>query len=123
MFSVGRDFFAFFFFFERTRPAASTRPPCLNYLSIRVSEAVPLNHVEPGFYVMRFSDATEKFWGSCINQVPTVDLGGSVENVDMAQEPLGFPSVSFRGSQERWATVDKEGFEVVNTFKRLPYLL
>ena len=37
VFSVGRDFFVFFFrlffFFERTRPAASMRPPYLIYLS------------------------------------------------------------------------------------------
>ena len=37
VFSVGRlfrvFFFRLFFFFERTRPAASVRPPCLIYLS------------------------------------------------------------------------------------------
>ena len=35
----GADFFVFFFFFERTRPAASMRPPCLIFLSNRI-EAV-----------------------------------------------------------------------------------
>ena len=30
---LGEGIFSFFFFFERTRPAASMRPPCLFYLS------------------------------------------------------------------------------------------
>ena len=47
---------------------------------------------------------------------------GSVSIADMSHEPLGFLSGTFRGSQERWATVDKEGFAIVSTFKRLPYL-
>ena len=33
---------------------------------LRMSEAVPLNHVKPGFSVMMFPDASDKFWGSCI---------------------------------------------------------
>ena len=41
----------------------------------------------------------------------------------MAHEPLTFLSGPFRGSLERWATVDKEGFAIVSTFPRLPYLL
>ena len=71
---------------------------------------------------MMFPDASDKFWGSCITQVPTVELWGSVAIADMAHEPLGFLSGPFRGSQERWAAVDKEG-TIVSTFKRLPYLL
>ena len=72
---------------------------------------------------MMFPGASDKFWESYITQVPTVELGGSVAIADMAHEPLGFPSGPFRGSQERWAAVDKEGFAIVSTFKRLPYLL
>ena len=43
----------------------------------------------------------------------TAELGGSVAN--MAHEPLVYLSGHFRGSQERWATVDKEGFAIVST--------
>ena len=45
---------------------------------LRVSEAVPLKHLKSRFSVMMFPDASDKFWGSCIAQVPTVELGGSV---------------------------------------------
>ena len=72
---------------------------------------------------MMFPNAGDKFWRSCITQIPTSELGGSVAIADMAHEPLGFLSGPFRGSQERWATVDKEGFAIMSTFKRLPYLL
>ena len=41
----------------------------------------------------------------------------------MSHEPSGVLSGSFKGSQLRWATVDKEGFAIVNTFRRLEYLL
>ena len=68
-------------------------------------------------------DASDKFWGGGITQVPTVEFGGSVAIVDMAHEPLGFRSGPFWGLQERWATVDKKGFAIVRTFKRLPCLL
>ena len=50
-----------------------------------------------------------------------LDRGVSVE--DMTHEPLGFLSGTFKGSEQRWATVDKEGSAVVSTFKRLKYLL
>ena len=36
---------------------------------------------------------------------------------------MGFLSGTFRGSQLRWATVDKEGFAIISTFRRLEYLL
>ena len=35
----------------------------------------------------------------------------------------GFLGGTFRGSQQRWATVDKEGFAIVSTFRRLEYLM
>ena len=41
----------------------------------------------------------------------------------MSHEPLGIMSVTFRGSQQQWATVDKEGFAIVSTFRRFENLL
>ena len=35
----------------------------------------------------------------------------------MSHEPLAFLSGSFKGSQLRWVTVDKEGLAIVNTFQ------
>ena len=41
----------------------------------------------------------------------------------MSLKPHGFLSGTSRGSQQRWATVDKEWFAILSTFRRLEYLL
>ena len=69
-----------------------------------------------------FPDDSDEHWGSFLTQVPQKELDRGVSVRDMTHEPLGFLSGAFKGSQQRWATVDKEGFAVVGTFKRLEYL-
>ena len=51
------------------------------------------------------------------------EFRGGVALENMSHEPLAFLRGSFKGSQLRLATVDKEGFAIVNTFRRLEYLL
>ena len=41
----------------------------------------------------------------------------------MTHEPLAFLSGTFKGSQMRWATIDKEGFAIASTFRRLQHCL
>ena len=42
----------------------------------------------------------------------------------MTHEPLiGFLSDTFRGLQQRWATVDKSRFAIMSSFRRLEYLI
>ena len=42
---------------------------------------------------MVLPDASVMFWGSCITQIPTVELRGSAFAIaDMSHEPLGFLS-------------------------------
>ncbi|CAN0089669.1 unnamed protein product [Sphacelaria rigidula] len=40
----------------------------------------------------------------------------------MTHEPPAFVSGNFKGSQMRWATIDKKGFAIVSTFRRLEHL-
>ena len=70
-----------------------------------------------------FLDASDEHWRSFLTQVPQEELDLSVPVEDITHEPLGFLSGTFKGSQQRWATVYKEGFAMVSTFKRLEYLL
>ena len=42
----GISFFYFAFFFERTRPGASVRPPCLIYLSKSNDERMRVSNIE-----------------------------------------------------------------------------
>ena len=88
-----------------------------------VAQAVPLHHPRPGCVVLMFPDASDLHWGSFLTQVPEEEFRRGVALEDMSHEPLAFLSGSFKGSQLRWATVDKEGFAIVNTFRRLEYLL
>ena len=84
-----------------------------------VAHAVALSHLKPGWAVLVFYDASDEHWTSFLTPVPqdALDCGVSVE--DMTHEPLGFLSATFKGSQRRWATVDKEG----SPFKRSEYVL
>ena len=41
----------------------------------------------------------------------------------MTHEPLAFLSGTFKGSQMRWATIDKEGFAIVSPFRRREHFL
>ena len=63
---------------------------------------------------MVFTDALDLHWGGMITQVPDEEL--SVRHGDSAtmhHEPLAFLSGSFRGSQVRWPTLDKEASAIV----------
>ena len=48
--------------------------------------------------------------------MPEEEFRSGVALENMSHEPLAFLSGSFKGSQLRWATVDKDGFAIVNTF-------
>jgi len=88
-----------------------------------VANAVTLHHPRDGHVVLMFPDASDEHWGSFLTQVPESEFYSDIPVEDMSHEPLGFLSGTFRGSQLRWATVDKEGFAIVSTFRRLEYLL
>ena len=94
--------------------------------------------MKPGWAVLMFPDASDERRGSFLTQVPQdeIDRGVPVEDMThqneidrgvpvehMTYKPLGFLSRTFNVSQQRWATVEKEGFDMVSTFKRLEYLL
>ena len=88
-----------------------------------VAHAVALFHPRPACQVLMFPDASECHWGSFVTQVPDVHYDPLVPVEDLPHEPLAFLSGSFKGSQLRWATIDKEGFAIVSTFRRLEHLL
>ena len=52
-----------------------------------------------------------------LTEVPEEDFRSGVALENMSHEPLAFLSGSFKGSQLRWVTVDKEGLAIVNTFQ------
>ena len=66
-----------------------------------------------------FPDASECHWGSFVTQVPDAEMDQNLPVEDMTHEPLVFLTGTFKGSQMRWATIDKDGFAIVSTFRRL----
>ena len=88
-----------------------------------VAHAVTLFHPRPECQVLMFPDASENHWGSFVTQVPDDEMSRGLPLEDMTHEPLAFLSGSFKDSQLRWATIDKEGYAIVSTFRRLEHLL
>ena len=70
-----------------------------------------------------FPDASECHWGSFVAQVPDVEMDQTLPVEDMIHEPLAFLSGTLKGSQMRWATIDKDGFAIVSTLRRLEHFL
>ena len=72
-----------------------------------VAQAVPLYHTRPGYVVLMFPDASDFHGGSFFTQVPEEEFRSGVAVENMSLEPLAFRTGSLKGSQLRWATVDK----------------
>ena len=82
---------------------------------------VPLKHPDPTKEVCWFTDASLDHWGAVVTQVPTADIGEPLD--EQQHEPLAFLSGKFVGAPSRWAIVEKEAFAIVESCKRLEYLL
>ncbi|CAN0004061.1 unnamed protein product, partial [Sphacelaria rigidula] len=88
-----------------------------------VADAVTLLHPRPDCHVSIFPGAFERHWDSCVTQMPDVRLQQRLPVEDMTHEPLTFLSGNFKGSQMRWAKIDKEGFAIGSALRRLEHLL
>ena len=74
-------------------------------------------HPSPDATFCLFTDASDQHWGAVLCQVNAYDVEKPIE--EQEAEPLYFLSGSFRGSQLGWATVEKEGFAIVESVERL----
>ncbi|KAF0731194.1 hypothetical protein Ae201684_011457 [Aphanomyces euteiches] len=94
---------------------------CFNRLKDALLAMVPLAHPRADMMVCLYTDASEGFWGAIATQVPYDDLSLPLE--DQRHQPLAFLSGAFTGASERWPIVEKEAFAVVESCKRLDYIL
>lgn len=88
-----------------------------------VAHAAALSHPKDEFAVLIFPDESDKHWESFLTQVPQDELQRGVPVQGLPHEPLVFLSGMVKGYQRRRAAVDKEGFAIVSTCKRLTYLV
>ena len=111
--------------FTITTPAAWTEGRFKAWVDAQdlVAHAVALYHPRPGCQVLMFPDSSECHWASFVTQVPDAEMDQNLLVEDMTHEPLVFLSGTFKGSQMRWATIDKEAFAIVSTFGRLEHFL
>lgn len=82
---------------------------------------VPLAHPQDEAIVCVFTDASEDHWGAVVTQLSADDDEQPLEK--QSHQPLAFLSGSFTGAASRWPTIEKEAFAIVETCKRLEYLL
>ncbi|KAH9128004.1 hypothetical protein LEN26_009174 [Aphanomyces euteiches] len=94
---------------------------CFANIKAALSAMVPLGHPSASDIVCLFADASNDFWGSIVTQIPSEDA-----DLPIAQQrhcPLAFLSGRFVDAASRWPIPDKEAFAIVESCKRLEYLL
>ncbi|KAH9109321.1 hypothetical protein AeMF1_015598 [Aphanomyces euteiches] len=94
---------------------------CFESVKTTLQRMVPLAHPDPDKMVCLYTDASDGFWGAIATQVPLDDL--ELVASEQRHEPLAFLSGAFRGASERWPIAEIEAFAVVESCKRLEYLL
>jgi transposase InsO family protein len=86
-----------------------------------LGKAVQLGYPRDDMVLCVFTDASDKHWAGVVTQVAPNELKLPV--LDQAHTPLAFVSGTFAGAQQRWPTVEKEGFGVVQTILRCAFML
>lgn len=84
-------------------------------------EVVKTSHGNPAMHICVHSDASGAFWAAAVTLCNAEELEQPA--TEQLHEPLAFLSSPFSGSQEHWSTYEKEAFAIVQTFRRLNYLL
>ena len=81
----------------------------------------PIAHPKEDWEVYVYTDASQDYWGAIVTQVGPGELENPLS--EQVHVPLAFISGSFKGAAARWAIVEKEAFVIVETCKRLEYIL
>ncbi len=81
---------------------------------------VALGHIDPNMALCAFPDASERYWGLFVSQLPYQELHQATQSTQ--HHPLIFLSGMFTKNQTNWPIVEKEGYAVVQ-LDRVRYLL
>ncbi|KAL4087092.1 hypothetical protein PRIC1_012992 [Phytophthora ramorum] len=82
-------------------------------------KVVSLAHPNQEDEVCLYTDASQDSWGAAVTQLRPDELQLPLEQ----HRPLAFLRGRFTGAVSRWATIEKEAFAIVETTRRLEYLL
>ena len=86
-----------------------------------LAKRVTLAHRDIEKRLCVFTDASEFFWGGIVTQIPTGDI--TKAHVEKSHEPLAFISGKFNSTQIRWSTLEKEGFAIMETLRRMHWIV
>ena len=93
----------------------------LNKCKDALQAMVPLAHPREDRVICVYTDASMDFWGAIVTQTDDVELSKPIH--EQQHQPLAFLSGAFVGAAQRWPIVEKEAYAIVETCKRLDYLL
>jgi hypothetical protein len=82
---------------------------------------VPLAHPRPDAELCLYTDASQDSWGAVLTQLEESELQLPLDQ--QQHGPLAFLSGRFTGASSRWATIEKEAYAIVESTRRLEYLL
>ena len=100
---------------------SSEHDECVANCKDALARMVPLAHPRADMEICVYTDASNDFWGAVATQIPKDDVGKPAD--EQRHEPLAFLSGTFKGASSRWPIVEKEAYAVVETCRRLEYLL
>lgn len=92
-----------------------------NGLQQQLVHQVHTAHRNPALSLCVFTDASDDFWAAAVTQRNPAELSKPVDQ--QSHKPLAFLSGGFTHAQEHWSTYEKEAFAVVETFRKMSYLL
>ena len=84
-------------------------------------DSVRLAHRDKNQQLCIFTDASDRYWAGIATQCEADELSKTTS--DQRHTPLAFLSGEFSGPELAWTTYEKEGSAIMQTFKRLDYLL
>jgi RNase H-like domain found in reverse transcriptase/Reverse transcriptase (RNA-dependent DNA polymerase) len=90
-------------------------------IQLQLANAVRLAHPKSGHTLCLFTDASDTHWSGILTQVPADQMDLPTEEQD--HQPLAFQSGAFKGASERWSTVEKEGYALVESLDRFDFLV
>lgn len=94
---------------------------CFQMLQLKLQEMVKTAYRDTDLRLCIYTDASDAFWAAVVTQCPDAEIKKPVR--DQQHAPRAFLSGAFNATQQHWSTFEKEAFAVVETFRRLNYML
>lgn len=94
---------------------------CYERVKNRIALSVKLNYPNPDDEYVLMTDASSIGWGAVLLAIKNYDPNKPFEEQDC--RALSFLGGTFKGSQLNWSVTDKECFAIVESVKRLDYML